>query len=144
MYGADAEEFRPGRWDEDLPLFRDKVSTSWGYLPFNGGPRVCLGRMDEPNPFAQIIKTPLADLLCAHQEEFALAEASYTIVRILQVFPQIRPAIDAHRPQKWIGWSSHQTEGIEKFTEKKQKMTLVLSSGDGCIVALSNPRTFKS
>lgn len=45
LYGEDAEDFRPERWDdESLPLFKDSVKASWGYLPFNGGPRVCLGR----------------------------------------------------------------------------------------------------
>jgi cytochrome P450 len=39
----DAEIFRPERWDEDLPLFRDKTTQSYGYLPFSGGPRICLG-----------------------------------------------------------------------------------------------------
>lgn len=44
LYGEDAEDFRPERWDDDLPLYRDEVDATWGYLPFNGGPRVCLGR----------------------------------------------------------------------------------------------------
>ncbi|RJE21193.1 Cytochrome P450 [Aspergillus sclerotialis] len=44
LYGKDAEYFRPERWDEDLPLFRDEKTAAWGYLPFNGGPRICLGR----------------------------------------------------------------------------------------------------
>lgn len=48
LYGKDAEEFRPDRWDEDLPLFRDESTAVWGYLPFNGGPRVCLGRTSHP------------------------------------------------------------------------------------------------
>jgi cytochrome P450 len=43
FYGLDAELFRPERWDEDLPLFSDPVKAKWGYLPFNGGPRICLG-----------------------------------------------------------------------------------------------------
>ena len=43
LYGLDAELFRPERWDEDLPLFRDRVSQNYGYLPFSGGPRICLG-----------------------------------------------------------------------------------------------------
>lgn len=45
LYGEDAEQFRPERWEEDLPLFQDDITAAWGYLPFNGGPRVCLGRM---------------------------------------------------------------------------------------------------
>ena len=45
FYGEDSEEFRPERWDEDLGLYKDEVTKAWGYLPFNGGPRVCLGSM---------------------------------------------------------------------------------------------------
>jgi cytochrome P450 len=44
LYGMDAELFRPERWDEDMPMHRDKTNAVWGYLPFNGGPRICLGR----------------------------------------------------------------------------------------------------
>jgi hypothetical protein len=43
LYGEDAEKFRPERWGEDLGLFRDETTAKWGYLPFNGGPRICLG-----------------------------------------------------------------------------------------------------
>ena len=43
LYGMDAELFRPERWDEDLPLLHNKTNAAWGYLPFNGGPRICLG-----------------------------------------------------------------------------------------------------
>ena len=38
IWGPDAHEFKPQRWDD--PALR----PGWGYLPFNGGPRVCLGR----------------------------------------------------------------------------------------------------
>lgn len=44
LYGMDAELFRPERWDEDMPMRHDKTNAAWGYLPFHGGPRVCLGR----------------------------------------------------------------------------------------------------
>lgn len=45
LYGADAESFKPERWeDKDFPLFQNTLNKQWGYLPFNGGPRVCLGR----------------------------------------------------------------------------------------------------
>ena len=42
IWGADAHTFRPERWAENPP-------RGWEYLPFNGGPRICLGR--EP-PFS--------------------------------------------------------------------------------------------
>ena len=38
-YGEDAEEFRPERW-----LGENGLRPGWEYLPFNGGPRICLGR----------------------------------------------------------------------------------------------------
>ena len=38
-YGEDSEEFRPERW-----LGEKGLRPGWEYLPFNGGPRVCLGR----------------------------------------------------------------------------------------------------
>lgn len=62
IYGPDAEMFRPECWDAPGLLTR---IGSWGYLPFNGGPRVCLG------------------------QEFVLLEAGYAIVRVLQVFESI-------------------------------------------------------
>ncbi|KAF1944967.1 cytochrome P450 52A11 [Clathrospora elynae] len=61
IYGEDALEFRPERW-EDGKLLRD---VGYGYLPFNGGPRVCLG------------------------QDFALLEAGYTVARLVQHFPFI-------------------------------------------------------
>ena len=50
LYGEDAEVFRPERWDEDLGLYRDEVTKNWGYLPFNGGPRICLGSKLRTSP----------------------------------------------------------------------------------------------
>ena len=44
LYGEDADDFRPERWDPDVNNIVDLKNISWGYLPFNGGPRICLGR----------------------------------------------------------------------------------------------------
>lgn len=38
IYGQDAMEFRPERWEG--PKLAD---IGWAYLPFHGGPRLCLG-----------------------------------------------------------------------------------------------------
>ncbi|PYH57086.1 cytochrome P450 [Aspergillus niger CBS 101883] len=73
IYGADADKFRPERWDNDA--LKD---VGWGYLPFNGGPRVCLG------------------------QEFALLEVGYTIVRLLQTFEVIEQA-EGCRMEKGVG-----------------------------------------
>ncbi|PHH83484.1 hypothetical protein CDD82_443 [Ophiocordyceps australis] len=52
IWGPDSKVFRPERWADARP--------GWGYLPFNGGPRICLG------------------------QQFALTELSYVIVRMMQ------------------------------------------------------------
>lgn len=71
MYGEDAEEFRPERW------FEERVkSIGWGYLPFNGGPRICLG------------------------QQYALTEVSYVIVRLLQSFDHIQSHKEEYPPLK--------------------------------------------
>lgn len=36
VFGPKAEEFAPERWKDLRP--------GWGYLPFNGGARACIGR----------------------------------------------------------------------------------------------------
>lgn len=44
LYGSDADMFRPERWDPNEDNEVNLKSIGYGYLPFNGGPRVCLGR----------------------------------------------------------------------------------------------------
>lgn len=66
LYGMDAELFRPGRWTENMPLYDDPVNAKWGYLPFNGGPRICLGM------------------------DFGLTEAAFAVVRLIQRYPNMR------------------------------------------------------
>lgn len=60
IYGEDAMEFKPERWSEERTR-----RLGWSFLPFNGGPRICLG------------------------QQFALTEASYVLVRLAQVFSHL-------------------------------------------------------
>ena len=83
FYGKDSLEFRPERWEALRP--------GWEYLPFNGGPRICLG------------------------QQFALLEASYCTIRLMQTFPKIEPRDE----REWTEW-----------------ITLTLASGVGTRVAL--------
>lgn len=39
IYGEDADDFRPERWEDDA-----LKNIGYAYLPFNGGRRPCLGR----------------------------------------------------------------------------------------------------
>lgn len=41
-YGEDAEDFRPERWLDDPTTGKKGLRPGWEYLPFNGGPRICL------------------------------------------------------------------------------------------------------
>ncbi|KAF2761351.1 cytochrome P450 [Pseudovirgaria hyperparasitica] len=66
-YGADALEFRPERWASLRP--------GWEYLPFNGGPRICLG------------------------QQYALTEAGYVTVRLAQGFGGVEA-----RGEEGRGW----------------------------------------
>lgn len=38
LYGEDADFFRPERWEGD-----ELADIGWGFMPFHGGPRLCLG-----------------------------------------------------------------------------------------------------
>lgn len=58
-YGADAQVFRPERWED--PSLR----PGWNYLPFGGGPRACLG------------------------QQYALTEACYVTIRLMQTYRRI-------------------------------------------------------
>lgn len=60
VYGPDAENFRPERWEGG-----ELADIGWGFSSFSGGPRQCLG------------------------QDFALMEVSYTVVRLLQKFSAI-------------------------------------------------------
>lgn len=54
----DPLDWVPERWTTWTP-------KSWNFIPFNGGPRICIG------------------------QQFAMVEMGYTIVRILQAFDQV-------------------------------------------------------
>lgn len=61
IYGKDCDEFNPERW-----FTEEAKHWGWGYLPFNGGPRICLG------------------------QQFALTEASYVITRLCMMFSKLQ------------------------------------------------------
>ncbi|TWU72695.1 hypothetical protein ED733_003751 [Metarhizium rileyi] len=52
LWGEDCDAFKPERWESRKP--------GWDYLPFNGGPRICIG------------------------QQFALTEIAYVLIRMLQ------------------------------------------------------------
>ncbi|KAF2036159.1 cytochrome P450 alkane hydroxylase-like protein [Setomelanomma holmii] len=84
IYGSDADEFRPERWLEQG--FR----PGWAYIPFSGGPMVCIG------------------------QNFALTEAMFVVVRLLQCFE-----VDGRDEGIW-----------------REKLTITCTGAGGCKLGL--------
>ncbi|KAF2730499.1 cytochrome P450 [Polyplosphaeria fusca] len=90
VYGEDADVFEPARW-MDGEHGSSPLRPGWGYLPFSGGPRVCIG------------------------QQFALTEAMFVVVRMLQTFPVL------------------ESRDSEPWTEK---INITASNRNGCKVSL--------
>ncbi|KAK1219856.1 hypothetical protein PQX77_017433 [Marasmius sp. AFHP31] len=106
LWGPDAEEFDPDRFlDERLKTYL--LPNPFIFLPFNAGPRICLG------------------------QQFAYNEISFIIVRLLQNFqsfthhPEAAPP-HLRRPQEWN--KAPGRKGIDTFYPK-MNMTLGCKGG---------------
>lgn len=89
--------FNPSRWNDWQP-------KPWTFIPFNGGPRICIG------------------------QQFALTEMGYTIVRMLQRFDQVDNFMDEVEKQR------HGQKGYEDHLGPMLKAEIVLQPGDGVLV----------
>lgn len=72
LWGEDAGEFKPERWEGRR--------VGWEYLPFNGGPRVCIG------------------------QQYALTEIGYTVVRLVGRFKRLEVAgkgVEGGENEEW-------------------------------------------
>ncbi|KAI5460917.1 cytochrome P450 [Mariannaea sp. PMI_226] len=84
IYGPNADEFQPTRWES--------LRVGWEFVPFSGGPRICIG------------------------QQFAIIEASYVLIRFLQIFATLR----CEDAQPWV-----------------EKIALTVTSRNGVRVSLS-------
>ncbi|PHH79280.1 hypothetical protein CDD82_2494 [Ophiocordyceps australis] len=73
VFGHDADEFRPERWLDDEETGEKGLRPSWAYVPFHGGPRICMG------------------------QHLATNQAIYTTVRLCQEFE----AIECRGPREY-------------------------------------------
>ncbi|KAJ7454718.1 cytochrome P450 [Mycena latifolia] len=95
LWGPDADEFDPDRFlDERVNKY---LSNPFQFLPFNGGPRICLG------------------------QQFAYNEMSFVLIRLLQNFSSISLDVDAcsphcRVPEIWAGQPGR--KGVEQFRPK--------------------------
>jgi len=96
LWGPDAEEFDPDRFlDERLKKYVSK--NPFIFLPFNAGPRICLG------------------------QQFAYNEMSFMLVRLLQNFSSVELDLHAAPPEATppAAWKdSPGRKGIEKLFPK--------------------------
>lgn len=82
LWGADAAEFRPERWEHKIP--------AWQFLPFSGGPRVCIG------------------------QQYSLVETSFLLVKLLRAFDRMEPVgwTDASAVKKGMGLTMWPRDGV--------------------------------
>ncbi|KAG9217631.1 hypothetical protein CCMSSC00406_0003680 [Pleurotus cornucopiae] len=97
LWGQDAEEFDPDRF-LDARLNKYLIPNSFAFLPFNAGPRICLG------------------------QQFAYNEMSFMVIRLLQAFGSSTLDEDAQPPHTKPNpaWKNDvgTRKGMEKFFPK--------------------------
>ncbi|KAJ6011525.1 hypothetical protein N7451_002937, partial [Penicillium sp. IBT 35674x] len=111
LYGEDANECGLERWEGP-----ELKNIGFAFMPFHGGPSLCLGSKHQN--FRGTLEAHSNSLLT---EDFALTEASYGLVRLIQTFPGLSKAPGA---------------SIVAPGKEKQKLTVVVSSAEGCKVLL--------
>ncbi|KAG2004914.1 cytochrome P450 [Coprinopsis cinerea AmutBmut pab1-1] len=106
LWGPDADKFDPDRFlDERLKEYL--IPNPFIFVPFNAGPRICLG------------------------QQFAYNEVSFFLIRLLQQFSEFELAQDAQDPQFAPPASWAQCEGT-KGTDKVMpgaNLTLYIKGG---------------
>jgi cytochrome P450 len=112
LWGPDAEEFDPDRFlDERLKKYLSK--NPFIFLPFNAGPRICLG------------------------QQFAYNEMSFMLIRLLQSFSSIRLDLAAAPPEAAPPREWAQTSGRKAIEKLYPKIHLTMYSNGGLWVKMT-------
>lgn len=94
LWGPDADQFDPERFiDERVAKYL--TPNPFIFLPFNAGPRICLGQQVRTHPSTRC--GWVADVVIRWQ--FAYNEMSFFLVRLLQRVAGIKLAPDAQPPE---------------------------------------------
>ncbi|KDR74361.1 hypothetical protein GALMADRAFT_250232 [Galerina marginata CBS 339.88] len=117
LWGPDAHEFDPDRFlDERLKKYI--TPNPFIFLPFNAGPRICLG------------------------QQFAYHETSFFLIRLLQQFSGITHVPAAQPPSSVPPASWKGLEGTKGRDNVKIKTYMTMSAMGGCWLTLEEaPRT---
>ncbi|QRW07226.1 cytochrome P450 family protein [Ceratobasidium sp. AG-Ba] len=111
LWGPDADEFDPDRWIDDR-LKKYVTPNPFIFLPFNAGPRICLG------------------------QQFAYNESSFFLVRLLQRVESIMLAPEAHPEDTLPPESWRNSMGRKSFEKIWPKSHLTLYSNGGMWVRM--------
>ncbi|KAH8832425.1 cytochrome P450 monooxygenase pc-1 [Flagelloscypha sp. PMI_526] len=106
LWGPDAQEFDPDRFlDERVKKYL--LKNNFIFLPFNAGPRICLG------------------------QQFAYNEMSYFLIKLLQQFSSFTQIIEAGPPESRIPTSWAGAPGRKGIDQVKPKSHLTLYAEGG-------------
>ncbi|THV04324.1 cytochrome P450 [Dendrothele bispora CBS 962.96] len=112
LWGPDALEFDPGRFLDER-LHKYLTPNPFIFLPFNAGPRICLG------------------------QQFAYNEASYFLIKLLQRFDNFTLALDVQPSQPPAEWKPE--PGTTKGRDKVMVFShLTMSVKDGLWVRMKS------
>ncbi|THU82991.1 cytochrome P450 monooxygenase pc-3 [Dendrothele bispora CBS 962.96] len=112
LWGPDALEFDPDRFLDER-LHKYLTPNPFIFLPFNAGPRICLG------------------------QQFAYNESSYFLIKLLQKFDDFSLALDVQPSQPPSEWKPEPgtTKGRDKVTLFSH---LTMSVKDGLWIRMNN------
>ncbi|KAJ6481905.1 cytochrome P450 monooxygenase pc-1 [Mycena sanguinolenta] len=112
LWGPTAEEFDPDRFLDER-LRRYVVTNPYCFLPFNAGPRVCLG------------------------QQFAYNEVSFMLIRLLQSFTSTALDADACPPHARVPPEWREGQGRMAVEQFRPRLHLTLSSEGGLWVKMT-------
>ncbi|KAJ7758386.1 cytochrome P450 [Mycena metata] len=103
LWGPDALAFDPERFIDER-LHKYLVPNPFIFLPFNGGPRICLG------------------------QQFAYQEASFILIRLLQSFSRVSLAPSAQPPDSRVpeDWKTQDPSGWKRREKVRPKSSLAM------------------
>jgi cytochrome P450 len=106
LWGDDVMEYKPERWDGR--------KTDWAFLPFSGGPRSCLGS----EFFLALGESRAIANVGPKTEEYALTEAAFLTVRLLQHFDEIQAVEDLTNIPQFLTVTLEATHGVKVCLRK--------------------------
>ena len=138
-----AEQFDPDRFlDERLQKYI--TPNPFVFLPFNAGPRICLGQQVGP---LVLVHWYRADLICS---QFAYNEISFFMIRLLQHFSKFTIDMEAQPPEgrapaSWANSSSPRKAAEQIFPKSHLTMYAQVSSYSAFLwqVALNRSSCYK-